>query len=75
MVNAIARGPSESKMMAFLLDDPVAREKMVADVPLGRICQPDEVIGVILYLCSRAGAYLTGVVIPLDGGMAQLGTR
>ena len=68
-VNAIAPGPFESKMMAFVLDDPQARELVEQNVPLGRIGRPDDVAGLTVFLSSRAGAYLTGAVIPLDGGI------
>jgi len=68
-VNAIAPGPFQSKMMAFALDDPEARAAIEAGVPLGRIGHPDDVAGLTLFLASRAGAYLTGTVIPLDGGI------
>jgi NAD(P)-dependent dehydrogenase (short-subunit alcohol dehydrogenase family) len=68
-VNAIAPGPFESKMMAFLLDDPQARELVEQNVPLERIGRPDDAAGLTVFLCSRAGSYLTGAVIPLDGGI------
>jgi NAD(P)-dependent dehydrogenase (short-subunit alcohol dehydrogenase family) len=72
-VNAIAPGPFESKMMAFLLDEPAARAQVEASVPLGRIGRPDDVAGLTLFLASRAGSYLTGAVIPLDGGITGCG--
>ena len=68
-VNAIAPGPFESKMMAWALDDPERRAGIEQSVPLGRIGSPDDVAGLTLFLASRAGAYLTGTVIPLDGGI------
>ena len=68
-VNAIAPGPFESKMMAWALDDPERRSAIEQDVPLGRIGRPDDVAGLAQFLASRAGAYLTGAVIPLDGGI------
>ncbi|QYC39582.1 Rhamnolipids biosynthesis 3-oxoacyl-[acyl-carrier-protein] reductase [Nonomuraea coxensis DSM 45129] len=68
-VNAIAPGPFESKMMAFALDDPGTRETIEAGVPLGRIGRPDDMAGTAIFLASRAGAYLTGTVIPVDGGI------
>lgn len=67
-VNAIAPGPFESKMMAETLrnfGDAIARSS-----PLGRIGRPDDMAGVAIYLASRAGAYVTGAVIPVDGGIA-----
>ncbi|MGI8920551.1 MAG: SDR family oxidoreductase [Solirubrobacteraceae bacterium] len=72
-VNAIAPGPFESKMMAFLLDNPDTRAVVEQQVPLGRIGAPEDVVGTTLYLASRAGAYLTGTVIPLDGGITGCG--
>lgn len=68
-VNAIAPGPFESKMMAFFLDNPETRTAIEANVPLGRIGSPEDVAGLTQFLASRAGAYLTGAVIPLDGGI------
>ncbi len=72
-VNAIAPGPFESKMMAFVLDNPDTRAAVEQSVPLGRIGHPDDVAGLTLFLASRAGAYLTGTVIPLDGGITGCG--
>lgn len=68
-VNAIAPGPFDSRMMAFALDDPATRELVAAGVPLGRIGRPDDMAGAAIFLSSRAGAYLTGAVIPVDGGI------
>ncbi|HTA12294.1 MAG TPA: SDR family oxidoreductase [Solirubrobacteraceae bacterium] len=68
-VNAIAPGPFQSKMMAFALEDPDSRAAIESGVPLGRIGRPDDVAGLTLFLASRAGAYVTGAVIPLDGGI------
>ncbi|MET7967555.1 SDR family oxidoreductase [Micromonospora sp. NPDC005305] len=72
-VNAIAPGPFESKMMAFALDDPASRSAIEQQVPLGRIGRPDDMAGTAIYLSSRAGAYLTGAVIPVDGGITTHG--
>jgi NAD(P)-dependent dehydrogenase (short-subunit alcohol dehydrogenase family) len=68
-VNAIAPGPFESRMTAFMLEEPENREIVERMVPLGRIGEPDDVAGLTIFLASRAGAYLTGAVIPLDGGI------
>jgi NAD(P)-dependent dehydrogenase (short-subunit alcohol dehydrogenase family) len=66
-VNAIAPGPFESKMMAATLD--AFGEEIRRSVPLGRIGEPDDMAGATIYLASRAGRYLTGAVIPVDGGL------
>jgi NAD(P)-dependent dehydrogenase (short-subunit alcohol dehydrogenase family) len=68
-VNAIAPGPFESKMMAWVLDDPERRAAVEQQVPLGRVGRGDDVAGLTLMLASRAGSYMTGTVIPLDGGI------
>lgn len=72
-VNAIAPGPFESKMTAFMLDSQDAKEMVERMVPLGRIGRPDDVAGLTVFLASRAGSYLTGTVIPLDGGITGCG--
>jgi NAD(P)-dependent dehydrogenase (short-subunit alcohol dehydrogenase family) len=72
-VNAIAPGPFESKMTAFMFETEESRRTIEQMVPLGRIGRADDVAGLTLFLASRAGAYLTGTVIPLDGGMTGCG--
>ena len=67
-VNAIAPGPFESKMMAATLE--AFGEQIAASAPLKRIGRPDDMAGASIFLASRAGAYLTGAVIPVDGGIA-----
>jgi NAD(P)-dependent dehydrogenase (short-subunit alcohol dehydrogenase family) len=69
-VNAIAPGPFESKMMAATLD--AFGDHIRATAPLRRIGRPDDMAGTAIFLASRAGAYLTGAVIPVDGGIATL---
>jgi NAD(P)-dependent dehydrogenase (short-subunit alcohol dehydrogenase family) len=71
-VNAIAPGPFESKMMAATLD--AFGEQIAASAPLKRIGRPDDMAGAAIFLASRAGAYLTGTIIPVDGGIATVGT-
>jgi NAD(P)-dependent dehydrogenase (short-subunit alcohol dehydrogenase family) len=67
-VNAIAPGPFESKMMAETLRR--FGDAIRNSCPLGRIGEPEDMAGIALYLASRAGAYVTGAVIPVDGGIA-----
>lgn len=65
-VNAVAPGFFKSKMTDHVLTH--YRKDIESDSPLQRIGQPEEIIGVIIYLASRAGAYTNGTVIPVDGG-------
>jgi NAD(P)-dependent dehydrogenase (short-subunit alcohol dehydrogenase family) len=67
-VNAVAPGPFESKMMAATLE--AFGSEIASRSPLGRIGRPDDMAGVVVYLTSRAGAYVTGSVIAVDGGIA-----
>lgn len=67
-VNAVAPGPFESKMMAKTLEN--FGDAIVASCPMGRIGAPDDMAGVAIYLASRAGAYVTGSVIAVDGGIS-----
>lgn len=66
-VNAIAPGPFESKMMAATLE--AFGDHIAASSPLGRIGRPDDMAGTAVFLSSRAGSYVTGAVIPVDGGI------
>lgn len=67
-VNAIAPGYFTTRMTAAI--DRAHMAEMPSRIPLGRLGTPDDIAGACLYLCSRAGAYLTGVIIPLDGGLS-----
>jgi NAD(P)-dependent dehydrogenase (short-subunit alcohol dehydrogenase family) len=67
-VNAVAPGPFESKMMAFTLRN--FGDEIAAAAPLRRIGRPDDMAGAAVFLSSRAGSYVTGAVLPVDGGIA-----
>jgi len=66
-VNAVAPGPFESKMMAATLAE--RGESIAASSPLGRIGRPEDMAGVAIYLSGRGGSYVTGAIIPVDGGI------
>lgn len=67
-VNAVAPGPFQSKMMKATLEQ--FGEGIKKTNPLGRIGEPEDMAGIAIYLASRAGAYVTGTVIPVDGGIS-----
>jgi NAD(P)-dependent dehydrogenase (short-subunit alcohol dehydrogenase family) len=67
-VNCIAPGPIRTKMTQALLD--TQQEAIEAATPLRRLAGPDDVAGALIFLTARAGASITGSVIPVDGGLA-----
>lgn len=68
-VNALAPGPFVSRMTAFATADETMREKVGSDVPLGRVGREEDIAGCMLFLCGRGGAYITGAVLPVSGGI------
>ncbi len=68
-VNAIAPGLFPSKMTQFVFDG-LGEDGAASSIPMRRAGRPDDIAGTAIYLSSRAGAYLTGAVIPVDGGVS-----
>lgn len=68
-VNALAPGPFQSKMTVFATGTAEKAERVGRGVPIGRIGSPDDIAGAMLFLCGRGGAYTTGAILPLDGGI------
>ena len=67
LVNAIAPGAFASDMNVWARDEP---EKVSQRIPVGRIGEPADIAGTAVFMCSRAGDYLAGITIPVDGGVA-----
>lgn len=67
-VNAVAPGPFQSRMMKATLEN--AGDAINKMVPLGRIGNPEDMAGIAIFLASRAGQYVSGTVIPVDGGIS-----
>lgn len=67
-VNAVCPGVIATEMTAHLRQNEATLRKWMEDIPQGRLGQPPEVAGLVLFLCSQAAAYLTGQAINVDGG-------
>ncbi len=67
--NVVAPGPVATDMLASLSEE--QRTTITNQVPLGRVGQPEEIAEVIRFLASESGAYITGAVIPVDGGLGM----
>lgn len=71
-VNAIAPGWIASDMLDKALSgDPARKAKILGRTPLARFGEPDDIGWAAVYLCSPAAKFVTGVVLPVDGGAAQ----
>ena len=68
-VNVVAPGPVATDMIAALPE--ARREALAGAVPLGRIAEPDEIAGVVSFLAGPDAAYITGAVVPVDGGLGM----
>jgi 3-oxoacyl-[acyl-carrier protein] reductase len=67
--NVVAPGPVATDMLAALSEE--RREALTAAVPLGRLASPDEIAGTITFLASADAAFITGAIIPVDGGLGM----
>jgi 3-oxoacyl-[acyl-carrier protein] reductase len=68
-VNVVAPGPVETDMTAALTAEQL--QTITSSVPLQRMATPEEVAGVVAFLASQPAAYITGAVIPVDGGLGM----
>ncbi len=69
-VNAILPGPVDTPMLEGWLDDPEERRTWLERfVPLNRVGHPEEIAGAVAFLASDDGSYITGAILPVDGGM------
>jgi NAD(P)-dependent dehydrogenase (short-subunit alcohol dehydrogenase family) len=67
-VNAVLPGITETKFASALVEDERLLGHYLQHVPAGRVAQPEEIAGAVLYLASPAASYTTGVCLPVDGG-------
>jgi NAD(P)-dependent dehydrogenase (short-subunit alcohol dehydrogenase family) len=68
-VNAISPTFVRTAQTASMLADEAFYERLVARIPLGRIADPEDLVGAVLFFCSDASAFVTGQVLTLDGGL------
>lgn len=69
-VNAIAPGTMETEITKAMLEDPSVKKAVLAKIPMKRIGQPSDLLGVVIFLASSASDYITGQTIFVDGGFS-----
>ncbi|WP_194396387.1 SDR family NAD(P)-dependent oxidoreductase [Microbacterium atlanticum] len=69
-VNALAPGFTASRLTQERLDDPEFRERLLDRVAIGRVADPEDIAKVALFLCSPDAGYMTGAIVPVDGGVS-----
>jgi NAD(P)-dependent dehydrogenase (short-subunit alcohol dehydrogenase family) len=69
-VNAIAPGPFPTNMTRFAIGDEKGAARGAKTVPMGRLGRPEDIAGALLFLTGRGGAYTTGAIVPVDGGVS-----
>ncbi|MFZ4687761.1 MAG: SDR family NAD(P)-dependent oxidoreductase [Polymorphobacter sp.] len=72
-VNAVAPGLVETGMTAMTFEQPAWTDPLLARTPAGRLGQPEDVAASILFLCSGGASWITGQVLPIDGGFTVSG--
>jgi NAD(P)-dependent dehydrogenase (short-subunit alcohol dehydrogenase family) len=72
-VNAVVPGFFPTKMTAHMRDDEGVDPTLLAHIPLRRMGRADDIAGIVVFLCGRGSAYITGAQIPVDGGVIGCG--
>ena len=69
LVNAVGPGMTKTEFSKPIWSNPELERQIVSRIPKGRLAEPEEIVGAVLFLCSDAAAYITGQTIYVDGGM------
>ncbi len=68
-INTLAPGPFQSGMTKFAIGEDKGSAWMAAWVPADRLGRPEDITGAMQFLCGAGGAYITGAILPLSGGI------
>ena len=68
-VNAICPGAIRTAMSRQVQADPALRERLIENIPAGRMAEPEDIANLVVFLASPQGAYLNGAILPMDGGL------
>jgi 2-deoxy-D-gluconate 3-dehydrogenase len=69
LVNAVGPGMTKTEFSKPIWSNPEMERQIVSRIPKGRLAEPEEIVGAVLFLCSDAAGYITGQTIYVDGGM------
>ncbi len=67
-VNAVAPGPIETRMFRDFATAPEVKQALEGAIPVGRVGQPEEIASTVVWLCSDGASFITGQILPVDGG-------
>ena len=67
-INAVAPGAIETRMFYDFTQAPEIKQKLESAHPMGRIGQPEEIAGAVVWLCSGSASFVTGQTLAIDGG-------
>lgn len=72
-VNAVIPGYFPTKMTAHMRDEDEVNPALLSHIPMKRLGRAEDIAGTVIFLCSRAGGYVTGTLLPVDGGLVGCG--
>jgi NAD(P)-dependent dehydrogenase (short-subunit alcohol dehydrogenase family) len=68
-VNAICPGAVRTAMSRQVQDDPALRQRLIENIPAGRMAEPEDIANLVVFLASPQGTYLNGAILPMEGGL------
>ena len=70
-VNGVAPTFVHTELIRHVMDDPEFRTQLLARIPLGRIADPKDIVGPVMFFCSESSGFVTGQIMYVDGGITS----